>query len=90
MTVFTRLTQPPAAGRILHAATYMGLPHAIARGSMYVERVPADLFQRLVAEGQITFATTEIGGVRGTEVIFSAKAMQSYSSSLNAMEADRP
>jgi len=76
VTVFTRLTQSPAANRMLSASTDPRLADQARKATMYVGRIPADLFHRLVAEGEITYATTEMHGVRGTEVIFSSRAMQ--------------
>ncbi|NOX55754.1 MAG: hypothetical protein GXP27_15195 [Planctomycetes bacterium] len=75
VTVFTKLTQSPAANRVLYTSTNPRLCEEIRRGTLYVGRIPADLFQRLVAENLIRRELTEMGGVRDYAVI-SAEAMR--------------
>jgi RHS repeat-associated protein len=76
VVLFTKLASSPAANRALSTSTDTRLCQTIQNGTMYVGRIPADVFARLEAEGFIEKSTTMMNGVVATEYRISAQAMQ--------------
>jgi hypothetical protein len=75
VTIFSKLTSFPAANRVLCASDDTRLCETIKNGTMYVGRIPYDLYMRLKYDGLISTAVTEMNNVRGTEIIIKAEAM---------------
>jgi RHS repeat-associated protein len=79
VTLFTRLSQSPAANRVLYTSMNPQLcnqiQHTAGRTQLFVGRIPHDLFQRLVSDGFIRIEQTQMGNVVDKAYVISAEAM---------------
>jgi RHS repeat-associated protein len=75
ITVFTRLTQMPAANRHLYTWQNQAMCDTVRKGTDFIGRIPADLFQRLIYEKQILVERTMMGGKYEDAYVISAEAM---------------
>ena len=88
VTLYTQLTQSPAANRILYAAQNPQLAEQARRATLYAGRIPADLFNRLRIEGLIRFEQTSMNGVVDTATVIEAEAMPLLHSYFQATGGD--
>ncbi len=75
VTVFTRLTQSPAANRVLHASPNQALCNQMPHDKLFQGRIPYDLFQRLLHEKLIHSEMTRMNNVTDTAYRIEAGAM---------------
>jgi RHS repeat-associated protein len=79
-TVLTNLTDAPALGRALSVATGDGAAalaaQATAAGTLYTASIPNALIQQLIGIGAAFQYTTQMNGVVGTEIRFTAQASE--------------
>jgi Ca2+-binding RTX toxin-like protein len=78
VTIFTKLTSAPQAGRKLFAAFTARLANAVGEGGrqLYSANIPRVLFKALKYEGLIREEITIMNGVEEVAVVIEAEAMQ--------------